>query len=394
MLPHFFHLVGSDRYLSAIDVEQAAEPHPLTASAWDIYGTQFQRFTGATLDPLFHRLAHPATQLGGVRLDPGTAVVVVGTGPSLLDQIDALTRLRGRVRIFTSPRGAEVLLPHGIVPDLVVVEHQTALDAHHSARHLGDCAHPVLASCPLVAADWRTPAALLAGVPDASLFVPSPLPTWGLWPATAVAMAIEAGAARVALLGVDLGTEADPDPAHAPLAAVLGLLARISPIVALDCGPGGAPKRGWLKASIHEARGVAVRGLCETTLHLAPRAGDRLAAAAADLQALAPVVERARVLLEIATAARAGSADDATVERGVMEMMAWGDDPRVRVLVQEGLGASLMPRLWRIGIDLSLGRALWRPLLLGTHELVRQADALSVEVMIARAPRLRSGQAA
>ena len=163
---------------------EAAEPHPLTASAWDIYGTQFQRFTGATLDPLFHRLAHPATQLGGVRLDPGTAVVVVGTGPSLLDQIDALTRLRGRVRIFTSPRGAEVLLPHGIVPDLVVVEHQTALDAHHSARHLGDCAHPVLASCPLVAADWRTPAALLAGVPDASLFVPSPLPTWGLWPSS------------------------------------------------------------------------------------------------------------------------------------------------------------------------------------------------------------------
>lgn len=395
MLPHFFPLVGSDRYLTAAEVEQAAEVHPLTGSAWEIYGSHFQYFAGATIDPLFHRLAHPATRFGALRLDPGTAVVVVGNGPSLHQEIDALKRLQGRVRIFTSPRGAEVLLEYGVVPDLVVIEHQTALDAHHSARHLGDCPHPVLAACPLVAAEWRTPAALLAGVPSTSLFVPSPLPTWGLWPATASAMAIEAGAARVALLGVDLGTDAQPDPAHAPLAAVLGLLARISTVVALDCGAGGAPKRGWLKASVAEAAGVTVRGICETTHHQAPGAGERLEVAARDLRELAPVVDRARQLLAVAAAAREGTTGaPSMLEEAVTEMLSWRAVPRLRVLVQECLGASFVPRLWRSGVDLSLGRALWRPLMLGTHELVRQAGALAVQVRVEKAPRLRSGQAA
>jgi hypothetical protein len=385
MLPHFFRLVGSDRYLTALDVEQAAEVHPLTGAAWDVYTSHFDRFTGATLDPLFHRLGHPATRSGAVRLAPGTAVVVVGNGPSLHAQIDGLKALHRRVRIFTSPRGAETLLGYGIVPDLVVIEHQTALDAHHSARHLGDCAHPVLAACPLVAADWRTPAGLLAGVTAGALFVPAPLPTWGLWPATAVAMAIEAGAARVALLGIDLGTGAQPDPAHAPLAAVLGLLARISPIVALDCGSGGAPKRGWLKAAIAEAAGVKVHGLCETTLHEAPGVNARLAQARSERHELAPLVERARALLALAVTARGGSATaERAVERGISEMIAWRDDARMRLLVQECLGASFVPRLWRLGVDLSLGPALWRPLMLGVHELVRQADALGVEVTRAR----------
>ena len=395
MLPHFFHLVGSDRYLTAREVERAAEVHPLTASAWEIYAAQFDGFTGATIDPLFHRLAHPARRSGALRLDAATAVVVVGNGPSLHAQIDALTALQGRVRIFTSPRGAEALLGYGVVPDLVVIEHQTALDAHHSARHLGDCARAVLASCPLVAADWRTPAALLEGIPAEALFVPSPLPSWGLWPATAVAMAIEAGAGRVALLGVDLGTEERPDPVHAPLAALLGLLARISTVVALDCGAGGAPKRGWLKASVAEAAGAAVRGICETTLYQAPSAGERVAAADGELRVLAPLVERARELLAVATAARDGiGSAQSSLEDAATEMLAWREDPGMRLLVQECLGASFVPRLWRIGVDLSLGHALWRPLVLGTHELVRQADALAAEITVGQAPRLRSGQAA
>src|SRR5215207_2520020 len=95
MLPHFFHLIGSDRFLTPTEVEQAAEPHPLTASAWELYASHFQGFTGATLDPLFHRLVHPATRMGSVRLDPGTAVLVIGTGPSLLAGIDAVKEMRG-----------------------------------------------------------------------------------------------------------------------------------------------------------------------------------------------------------------------------------------------------------------------------------------------------------
>src|SRR5688572_30817090 len=260
MLPQFFHLIGSDRYLTATAVEQAVGPHPLIPSAWDVYRQQFQEFTGSTLDPLFHRLTHPAVRCGSLRLDRGTSVVVVGTGPSLRPNIAGLKRLKGRIRIFTSPRGAEALLPHGIVPDFVFIEHQTALDSHHSARYLTDSTQEILTSCPLIAADWRTPAALLRGVSSDALFVPAALPTWGLWIATLVAMAIEAGAARVALVGIDLGTADAPDPAHLSLAGVLALLARLSPIVALDCGAGGAPKRGWLKASIDEAAGAAVNG--------------------------------------------------------------------------------------------------------------------------------------
>jgi len=73
------------------------------------------------------------------------------------------------------------------------------------------------------------------------------------------------------------------------------------------------------------------------------------------------------------------------LEEAVAEMLSWRDVPRLRILVQECLGASFVPRLWRIGVDLSLGRALWRPLMLGTHELVRQADALAVEARMEKA---------
>jgi hypothetical protein len=379
MLPRLFHLIGSDRYLTPMEVEQASQPHPLTAGAWEVYSNQFHGFTGATLDPLFHRLAHPSRQQGSVRLDAGTSALIVGTGPSLRPNLAEIKKLAGRVRIFTSPRGAEVLLPNGIVPDVVLIEHHTALDAHHSARHLGDCTNPVLSSCPLVAADSRTPAALVAAIPAASLFIPTQLPTWGLWPATAAAMAIEAGASRVALVGVDLGTATQPDPAHAPLAALLALIARLSPVVALDCGAGGATKRGWLKAALAEAAGARVRGTCELNGHPAPRQEDRLARARGDLRELAPIVERASALLAAATDARARVArpQSSMLEAGSAEMMAWRDDARIRVLVQECLGVAFLPRLWRIGIDPALGAALWRPVMLATHELVEQAQALA-----------------
>jgi len=386
MLPHFFRLIGSDRFLTMAQAEQVLEPHPLLPVAWAAYREHFQGFTGASLDPLFHRLSHPATRVAALELEPDATVVVVGTGPSLRPNIAGLKRLQGRVRIITSPRGAEALLPHGIVPDVVLVEHQTALDAHHSARHLGDCARNVLTACPLVAADWRTPSVLLAGVSDQSLFVPAPLPTWGLWPATAVALAVDAGVSRIALLGVDLGSAHAPDPAHAPLAALLALLARLAPIVALECGAGGATKRGWVKASIDEAAGAAVTGRCGLRSGPAASMDERRRDAFARLDRHAPVVERARALLALATAAANGSSSAVTVlEEGALEMMGWRDDGDVRLFAQEGLGLSFLPRMWRLGLDVSLGSSLWRPLMLATHELVRQADALALATSTARA---------
>jgi hypothetical protein len=385
VLPRFFPLVGSDRYLTRTELERAAGPHPLTESAWDVYQQHFGAFTGTTLDPLFHRLTHPGRRCGSVQLAPGTAVIIVGTGPSLRPNIAALKRLHGRARVFTSPRGAEALLPHGIVPDLVVVEHQTALDAHHSARHLGDCTDEVLPACPLIAADWRTPAALLRGVANDALFVPSPVPTWGLWTATAAAMAIEGGASRVALLGVDLGTAAQPDPAHQPLTALLALMARLAPIVLLDCGS-GATKRGWLKASLDEAAGAGVSGICTVALHPASSMQERFAEARRALESHSNVVERARGLLALASEARSGNAClGPHLQTAADEMMAWGDDAAVRVFAQECLGLSFLPRLWRTGVDRSLDQALWRPLMLATHELVRQADALRASTRVMKA---------
>ena len=384
-LPRFFHLVGSDRFLTPADIEHAVGPHPLLSPAWDIYQQQFASFTGATLDPLFHRLTHPARRTGSVHVDPGTTVVVAGTGPSLRPNLAALRRTRAQVQIFTSPRGAEVLLAHGIVPDLVVIEHQTALDAHHSARHLGDRPDDVLGACPLIAADWRTPAALLRGISNDALFVPEPLPTWGLWPATAAALAVEAGASRVALLGIDLGSSAEPDPAHQPLAALLAVIARLAPVVTLDCGAGGATKRGWLKASIEDAAG-APGGACQLRAYQASSIQQRFEEARASLERHHDIVERARGLLALAGDARAGNlARTAHLHAGTTEIMAWKDDVQIRLFAQECLGLSFLPRLWRSGIDPSLGHALWRPLMLATHEFVRQAEALRSASRVARA---------
>ena len=60
--------------------------------------------------------------------------------------------------------------------------------------------------------------------------------------------------------------------------------------------------------------------------------------------------------------------------------MSWRHQPRVRALLQETLGASFLPRLWRAGVEPSRGRALRRPLLLATHELTRRADTLSEKI--------------
>ena len=387
MLPELVRVIGSDRCLSPEDLQRAAAAHPLASAAWDVYRTQFNGFTGSTLDPQFHRLQHPATRTGTLQVDQDETVFVVGTGPSLLPQIETLKQMRGYLRIFTSPRGAEVLMGHGIVPDLVLIEHQTAIDAHHSARHLGDAREPVLGKCPLVAADWRTPRGLVTSVGAWSLFVPSSLPTWGLWPATAVAMALEAGAPRVALLGVDLGTADAPDPAHAPLRSLLELLAFLGSSATFDCGSGGARKHGWLEARIQRMEGARVHAPLETQLYLAPTIEQRVRDARAGLQELAPVVQRAARLRALAIQARGSRRATwrPSLEAGVEEIMGWRQDPRVRVLLQECLGVSFLPRFWRIGIDASLGDALWRPLLLATHELTAQADALATAVAAERA---------
>jgi hypothetical protein len=349
MLPDLFRLIGSDRYLAPEEVDRAAEPHSLTLQAWDVYRTHFQSFTGATLDPQFHRLVHPATQVGRLRLEPGTSVLVIGTAPSMRGELDAVLRIRDRVRIITSPRGAEMLRGRGIVPDLVLVEERREVASPGSRE--------VLAKCPLVAADWRTPSALLAPLSTSSLFVPAPSLTWGLWQATAVAIAAEAHASRIALLGFD---------AKAPLTALLELLARLSPFTALDCD--ATPKRGWVGAAVEECAGTELTAPMTVTTWEAPSMGARAGQLNTELIELAPVIDRARQVLTSA----------ASFDRAIDEVLSWRNQPRVRVLLQESLGVSLLPRLWRLGLEQSAGRS--RRVRLALSELVGQADALGAAV--------------
>jgi hypothetical protein len=382
MLPDLFRLIGSDRYLTATEVDRAAEPHSATAAAWDVYTSAFQGFTGATLDPDFSRLANPAARVGRIKLDAGTTVLVAGTEPSLLSHVEAIKAIRERLRIFTSPQGAVMLRENGIAADLILVEHETAVAARHAARQAGPdfaCGPDgsgTTDGCSLVAADWRTPASLLRGVPEELLFVPAPMLTWGLWQATAVAMAAAATASRIALVGMDLQEASD-----ARLRALLELLARLAPFTALDCSA-HSPKRGWVSATVAETAGTKVLGRIDTKLWVAPSVAERLHQAHAELIELAPIVDRAERLLGLA--GQAHEMDDIAstlaLEAGIEEVMSWRHQPRVRALLQETLGASFLPRLWRAGVEPSRGRALRRPLLLATHELTRRADTLSEKI--------------
>jgi hypothetical protein len=374
MLPPFFHAIGTDRYLSSEELRSAVGEHRLTWDAWSIYRTGFDCYCETRLDPQGHRLVQPARSVGALAPMHGEPVVVVGTGPSALTAMDILPRIRDRIRVFTSPRGAEMLAAHGLVPDLVLVEHRTAIDAHHAARHLRDAGDP-LRTVPLVAAEWRTPRALLAGVVPERLFVPEPLPTWGPWPATAVALAAQAGAARIALLGIDLGTALQPDPAFAPLARLLGLLARIVMAEAIDCGPAGGRKSGWRVERLDAIAADAALAPLGVVRRPAPSVDERFAIARETRARVTPIVDRARDLLALGLRARAGEGV-AGLEDAASEMLSWSGDFSLRVDLQEGLGLSFLPRLWRTGVDLTLGHALWRPIVLGTHELIGQAARL------------------
>lgn len=377
MLPPHLPAIGSDRFLCEEELADAVPAHPALASAWQLYQDAFDGYCETRLDAQWHRLTHPARWTGRVTVEPAASVVVFGTGPSAHQALPALAAVRDHVVVITSPRGAELLARHQLAADLVLVEHQTALDAHHSARSVADGVGRLAATSAWVAADWRTPAALLAGVPSDRLFVPEPLPTWGLWPATAVMLALDGGASRVALLGVDLGSPDRLDPTYAALARLLTLIARASGVMTADCGAHGATKRGWDRTALEAfVSGSARAGALDVRRRPAPTIAARRSEARHALDRLSRVVVRSHAALRLALAARDGHAHVGELETVASELMAWRDDRSTRVLVQGSLGVSFLPRLWRLGLDDRLGPHLWRPLALAAHELVAQADRL------------------
>ena len=202
--------------------------------------------------------------------------------------------------------------------------------------------------------------------------MPDPLPTWGLWPATAVALALQAGATRIALLGIDLGTTEAPNPAFEPLRGLLELLGgyqfrrRRSTAASI-----GARKSSWpvqpLDALWPRPSNLLSMGVARRT---APSIEQRRNTERNAFEQIASKVTRARTIL----AAVSGGHRSDRLETLVDEVMSWRDDHFLRVACQDVLGLSFLPRLWRTGIDRSLGSALWRPLVLAMHEMVGQAD--------------------
>ena len=330
-------------------------------------------------NPRFWRLNQPARWTGAIRAPDRAPVVIVGTGPSLKTQLPRLKAVRAGVHLVTSPRGAEALADAGLVADLVLIEHQTALDAMFSVSDLVHRPMPATSRAALVAIAPHGPAALVAGVPSNRLFVPDPMPTWGLWPATAVALALGSGTRSVTLVGIDLGTRERPDAAHAPLAALLSLLAAHTNVPCVDAGIGGAVKHGWeqMVGDDFEADGAA------RPLALIARpwlsAAERYERAAECASRLEPLADLAAATL--AAACRVRDGDESAGARDSLDdrferLLAAGSTLEVREDVQDGLGAAFLPRYWRTAPDRALGSRAWRPAALAAHEIVRQHEAL------------------
>lgn len=346
---------------------------------WAAYERHWRGYCGSRLDPQFWHLEHPDRPTGAVRAADRAPIVVVGTGPSLHAALPELRRVRAGVHLFTSPRGADALADAGMVPDLVLVEHQTALDAHFSTRDLAHRGSGSLARVPLIAVEARTPPAFLHAVSPERIFIPDPLPTWGLWPATAVAMALMSGTRAVGLLGIDLGTRERPDPSQAPLRDALVLLAAHTDVACMDLGSMGAAKPHWFAAT---AGLIASHGPARP-LMLDARPGrplgDRLAHAASVYHHLAPFVAETRAALGAAVRMREGrrSADTrARMKAGLDRLMAAAASRSMRVDLQDTLGLSFLPRLWRTPPDPTIGPQLWRPVALAANEIVRQHESL------------------
>jgi hypothetical protein len=376
-----FERMGRDHALSTAELPAGPE----LSRMWSSYERHWRRFCGSRIDPQFHRLCHPARRTGGIAVRDQAPVIVVGTGPSLKAQLDELRRVRSAVHIFTSPRGAQILGEAGIDADLVLIEHQTPLDAHFTARDAAHRPSTALSRAAFVAADARTPAGLLTGIDLERLFIPDPLPTWGLWPATAVALAMNGGARMVGLLGIDLGSPAQPDASQTPLMEALTLLASEAEMPCVDLGD-GVFKKHWLRGSVDTLPISGPRFALEPLLQRAPTHADRHWDAVNTFQRLAMVAAEARTAMQIAIRVRDGDASAGAVRRlqaAFEGLLAYGPNRAYRVELQDGLGLSFLPALWRQEPNVDLRERLWRPVLMAAHELTRQHETLGRRLGVA-----------
>ena len=102
--------------------------------------------------------------------------------------------------VASSWRGALALQALGLYADLVLVEQQNVFDAQAAAddRRFSEPArlHPFTK----VLAQPATPPDLLKDLDADACRLADGLPTWGLWPATVAALALEANVPAIGLL--------------------------------------------------------------------------------------------------------------------------------------------------------------------------------------------------
>ncbi len=372
--------VGGDTYISSAQMPADQAPH--AAAIWTMYDRLFGAFTGASLDPQFHRLAQDDVPAATPMLLTDRPLLIVGAGPSLADAWAELRAVRDRIAIVTSLRGALLLQAQGLRADVVLIEHPTPFDAQVACdeRRYGDAQHVHLETT--VVAARSTPPELLASCAQSVRRLGHQWPSWGVWPATAVALGLSSGIRRIGLLGVDLGTRGMLDPVFRPQVALLEYLSAKAPdVVFRDCGALGAYKACWPRATLQELAAVGRAGSIELDWRDERDLDDLRDEAMQDLECVRPLLPSARAGLDLGLIARAGHPPaDRDLLRAVEEMLAWGQDATLRTVLQRGLGLSFLPRFWRTGIQTLSTRRIWRPLVAALHELTSQADRLEILV--------------
>ncbi|MEO5820901.1 MAG: glycosyltransferase [Vicinamibacteraceae bacterium] len=358
-----YRAIGDDRYVTP--GELPPESGDAGRALWEVYDRHFGRFTGASLDPAFSRFVRADVPFGQPRFPAGSPVVVAGGGPGLDAVAADLRTVRARVLVVTDPTGAAALQRHALTPDLVLVEREPG--GREDAPR-GDSL--ILGSRAAVLIE---PSAPIAGFERGAAIrrLARDLPSWGVWPATAVAVALRGGATRVVTLGLDGLTEVDE---RARTDALLSALALHTSADCLEVGTQSG-RAGWWPVSWPNVVPIDAPGSAALSWHDVGDTALLRVEAERDLLFLAPLLPHAREALALACRARAGeTVTNRDLCRAIEMLLVWGADPSIRWALQRALGLTFLPRLWRTGVSMAEPQRLWRPIILALHELTEQAD--------------------